>query len=275
MSISLPILVVILLVLLLLLERERRRRSELRRRIAGLEEDLEALSSERKEADSLKSDILARIGASLRKPLESVRRTAMELTRPFDRSPEARVQLDRLVRGIEEIEDFLEVIRQIAFLGRMDLSGGSPFLTGEESSEIVLDDLLLEILDDWEDRLAERGVSLAVSLAEDVTVRGSLKYLRQAVGNVLSEVASVAPEGGMVSVLLGTGDGRARMVMECRGSSGEGREGSALGVELARQIVSAHQGWLTGDPVKGRYVMELGLAGDDGNGYGGGETATR
>ncbi len=260
MNLSIPVVFLVLSAMLLMMEHNRRRRSADTRRIESLEARLEAMKLELNGLEKLKSDILSRIGVSLRKPLESVRTTAAELIRPLDGTPQVRDQLSLLAREIEEIENFLEVIREIAYLGKMDRSGGAPLMTEPEAAIILFDSLLLETLDEWNDRFSDRGVSLAVSIDEDVRVLGSRRYLKHAIENILSEVSRPAMTGGLIHVVLSVQDGAVRLSADYTGEYARRETRSALGVELARQILSAHDGWLTGDPEAGRYAVELPLA---------------
>jgi two-component system, OmpR family, heavy metal sensor histidine kinase CusS len=246
--------------LALMMERNRRTRLRDRARIGALEERIEALKLELSEMERHKSDLLSRIGNSLRKPLESVRSTAEELTRPFDSSPGVKEQLNRLASEIGEIGNFLEVIREIAFLEKMDRTSGSPFLTGSEASSVQLDGLIMDSLNEWNYRFSDSGVSLAVSMDEDIRITGSHRYLKQALDNILSEVSRPMSPGGLIHVVLSGEGGTARMTVEYTGEHTVREVQSALGVELARQIVNAHDGWLTCDPDAGRYAVEFPLA---------------
>jgi len=255
----LVVVVVLGTVIAILTEKLRRNRLRDRARIASLEERLEALRRELSEMERHKSDLLSRIGISLRKPLESVRSTAEELTRPFDSSPGVREQLNSLAGEIGEIGNFLEVIREIAFLEKMDRTDGSPFVKGSEAATVILDALIMETLDEWNHRFSDNGVSLAVSMDEDIRVTGSQRYLKQALDNILSEVSRPMSSGGLIQVVLsGEGD-TARMTVEYSGEHTVREVRSARGVELARQIVHAHDGWLACDPEAGRYAVELPL----------------
>jgi signal transduction histidine kinase len=244
----------------LMMERNRRIRLRDRSRILSLEERVEAMKMELSEMERHRSDLLSRIGMSLRKPLESVRATAEELTRPFDSSPGVKEQLNRLASEIGEIGNFLEVIREIAFLEKMDRTSGSPFITGSEASLVQLDGLIMDSLNEWNYRFSDSGVSLAVSMDEDIQVTGSQRYLKQAMNNILSEVSRPMSPGGLIHVVLSGEGGTARMTVEYTGEHTVREVQSALGVELARQILNAHDGWLTCDPDAGRYAVELPIA---------------
>ena len=218
---------------------------------------LKALKKELDELGKLKSDMLSRIGISLRKPLESVRETAIELSRPPERSPGVKEHLARLTNEITEIETFLDVMKELAFLEKMDLSGSSQFPDGVESSSVSLDNLLFDTLNEWNDEFSSRGVSLAMSIDENVMVKGSRHYLKHALENILSEISRIMVSGSLVHIVLFNDEGAVRMKIAYKGEPANTAKQSAFGVELARQIISIHDGWLTGDSKTGQYVMEL------------------
>lgn len=261
MDLSIPLVFLIGTAMVLMMERNRRLRMKDRTRMDALENRVEALKLELSDMERHKSELLSRIGISLRKPLEAVKTTAAELSRPFDSSPLVKDQLNRLTSEIEEIGNFLDVIREIAFLEKMDLSSGSPFITGSEAADVQLDTLIMETLNEWNYRFSEGGVSLAVSMDEEVPVTGSPRYLRQALDNIFSEVSRPMSPGGLIHLVLSGEGGAARMTVEYSGEQTVREVSSALGVELARQIISAHGGWLTCDPDSNRYAIELPLAG--------------
>ncbi|RKZ04545.1 hypothetical protein DRQ25_17040, partial [Candidatus Fermentibacteria bacterium] len=134
--ITLPVYVVFLifLVVFMIMEMYRRNKISFEKKISELKNKLALYKEELDELEKLKSEMLSRIGVSLRKPLESVRETAIELSRPLDRSPIVKEQLARLTAEIEEIENFLNVMKELATLENMDLTDGSQFPDGQESS---------------------------------------------------------------------------------------------------------------------------------------------
>ncbi|OPL18553.1 MAG: hypothetical protein AVO35_04270 [Candidatus Aegiribacteria sp. MLS_C] len=258
--ITLPIYVIFLcfLGILMGMEMNRRKRIEFQKRIIELESRMELLREELIELENLKSEMLSRIGVSLRKPLESVRETVIGLSRPLDRYPEVKDQLSRLVVEIEEIENFLNVMHELAALEHMDLAseareeeggGGEPWIS--------LDTLLFDTLKEWNDQLSEKSMSLALSVDEDVRVAGSRYYLRHALDNILSEITRMMAPGTLIHIVLQKVGDRARLSIISKGDRAPGSEKSAFGAELARQIVSAHDGWLTGDDQTGSYAIEL------------------
>ena len=257
--ITLPVNVVFLIFLgiLMIMEMYRRNKITYEKRIRELENKLKLVKEELDELVKLKSEMLSRIGISLRKPLESVRETAIELSRPLDRSPLVKEQLARLTTKIEEIENFLNVMKELAALENMDLTDKSQFPDGAESSEVSLDELLFETLNEWNDLFAARGVSLAISMDENIFVSGSRYYLRHALDNILSEISRIMSSGSLIHIMLTNTEESVRLTIVHKGETQSNAEHSAFEVELARQIVSAHRGWLTGETGTGQYEIEL------------------
>mgnify|MGYP001133037839 CR=1 FL=1 len=247
--ITLPVYVVFLifLVLLMIMEMYRRNKISFEKKISELKNKLTLYKEELDELEKVKSEMLSRIGVSLRKPLESVRETAIELSSPLDRSPIVKEQLARLTTEIEEIENFLNVMKELATLENMDLTDGSQFPDGQESSIVSLDELLFETLNEWNETLAARGVSLAISMDENVVVSGSRYYLRHALDNILSEISRIMSSGSLIHIMLTGGKESVRLTIVHKGEIQSDVKRSAFEVELARQIISAHKGWLTGE----------------------------
>ncbi len=257
--ISLPVYVVFLIFLgiLMIMEMYRRNKITYEKKIGELKNKLRLFKEELDELEKLKSEMLSRIGVSLRKPLESVRETAIELSRPLDRSPVVKEQLAKLTAEIEEIENFLNVMKELAALENMDLTDESQFPDGAESSVVSLDELLFETLNEWNELFATRGVSLAISVDENVLVSGSRYYLRHALDNILSEISRIMSLGSMIHITLTGGYDSVRLTIVHKGETQINAKQSAFEVELARQIVSAHRGWLTGETGTGQYAIEL------------------
>ncbi len=257
--ITLPVYVVFLVFLgiLMIMEMYRRNKITYEKRIRELKNKLILFKEELDELEKLKSEMLSRIGISLRKPLESVRKTAIELSRPPDRSPVVKEQLARLTDEIEEIENFLNVMKELAALENMDLTDESQFPGGTESSVVSLDELLFETLNEWNELFLSRGVSLAVSVDENVLISGSRYYLKHALDNILSEISRIMIPGSLIHIMLSGGNDSVRLTIVHKGETKSSAKQSAFSVELARQIISAHRGWLTGETATGQYAIEL------------------
>jgi signal transduction histidine kinase len=247
-----------LVAVLITLEIFRRRDQKAQRRIEDLRIEIDAMKWEISSLEKLKSELLTRIGSSLSRPLASVRESALELTRPLDSSPEMNQQMQRLTAEIDEIERFLNVLGEIALLEHMEEnSNGTPPLAGNESMIVNVNSVVTEVLRKSTRRMTESGLSLTVAADDGILVRGNERYLIHAVTNLLNEAIRYTARGGIVSVDLAKAEDSLRLKIQCRGAPVEQVTESTLGVELARQIISAHGGWLTEGHQKGEYTASF------------------
>ncbi len=257
---SLPFSAVALLLVIvwIVLEVFRRRELKARRRIEDQRMEIEAMRWEISSLEKLKSELLTRIGSSLRRPLTAVRESALELTRPLDSSPEMNQQMQKLTAEIDEIERFLNVLGEIALLEHMEETGdGAPPLAGNGSTVVNVNCIVTEVLQKCTQRMTESGLSLTVAMDDGLLVRGNERYLSHAVSNLLNEVIRYTARGGIVSVDLARTEDALRLKIQSRGTPAPEVTESTLGVELARQIISAHGGWLTEGRQKGEYTASL------------------
>jgi signal transduction histidine kinase len=254
-----------LVAVLVCLEVFRRRDRRASRRIEELKAGMEAMKWEISSLEKLKSELLTRIGSSLRKPLSSVRESTLEITRPLDSSPEMTRQMQKLTAEIDEIEHFLGVLGEIAVLENMEENAdGTPPLAGKESTRVDLESLVSDVLARSTKRLTESGISLTVSMDDDMAIDGNERYLTHAVSNILNEAIRYTAQGGIVSVELARMEDSVRLKVRSRGESAGDIPESTLGVELARQIMNAHGGWLTEGRGRGEYTASLPPAGSPG-----------
>lgn len=257
---DLPISIAIaaLILVLVVLEFFRRRDIRARRRLRELKTEIETMKWEISSLEKLKSELLTRIGSSLRQPLTSVRESALELTRPLDSSPEMNTQMSRLTAEIDEIEHFLNVLSEIAMLEDLEeSSNGTPPLGGMENPLIRIDQLVSDILQDNIHRMTEYGLSLTVAMDDNLLVRGNEKYIVHAVSNLINEAMRQISRGGIVNVNLSRTADSIRLKINTRGEPRSEEGNSALGVELARLIISTHGGWLTEGRGIGEYTANL------------------
>ncbi|MBD3276893.1 MAG: hypothetical protein GF388_01215 [Candidatus Aegiribacteria sp.] len=259
--ITIPVYVIFLVFLGILmgLELNRRKKNRYMKRIKELEEKLKLLRSELDELHSVKSEMMSRIGLSLRKPLDSLRNTALELSKPLERSPAAKQHLSRLTEEVMEIEKFLDVVKELDALENIDITAMEDSSESETVLEVTLDSLLFDVLDSWNNTLSEKGISMALSIDGDVRVRGSRRYLRLALENMISEITRGMAPDSLVHITMTKDGDLVKLSMVHKGERKEEVEKSAFGSELARQIVNAHGGWLRFESESSTYAAELPL----------------
>ncbi len=233
----------------------RRRFIETRRRNESLRRDLEGALAELDSAANLRSELLSRIGQSLRKPLESIRSATDEISRPLECPDWMKEQLGLLSKEIDNIGKFIDLIGEIVTLDRLSEESSTPPLSGGAVTD--LEAVLTDVVQASSGRLAERGISMTVAMDTDVSVRGDESYLRQAFEAIASETERFAGKGSMVHVDLTAGEGTARVTLDYRGPVNPEASSSLLSLELARQIVSGHGGWIQEASKKGQFTVEL------------------
>ena len=241
---------------LALMEHFRRTASSLRRQNGSLRSDLSASRQEVMASEKARSELLSRIGSTLRKPLSSIRNAAEEVSRPFDCPDWVKEQLSLLSSEVDTISRFIDLIGEIASLER---PSGAPHFTQSTGAEpgVDLEELLTSIIQDATARLAEKGISLAAAIDPGVMVRGDERYIRQALESLLGETIRHAGRGSILHVDLSSTDSGARFSCDYRGNPDPEAAGSVLGLELARQVISVHGGWLQEGSRKGQFTAGL------------------
>lgn len=247
----------LLIAVLLVAETMRRRLDRSRRSLARLEGDMASLRDQLESAGRLRTELLSRIGLSLRKPLDTLRTATDELQRPLECPDWMKDQLSSLTLEIDSIGKLIDLIGEIAALD--EKSKGKAH--GELSSEppVDLEALLADVVQASADRLAERGVSLAVAM-DPIVVNGDQGYLRQAMEALVTETERRAGRGSIVHLDLGADDGTARLTLNYRGPTDPEAATSPLSMELARHILTWHGGWLQEGARRGQFTVVLPLA---------------
>lgn len=248
---------VAVLAVLALMEHFRRRLSRLGRVDSQLREDLAAARQEVLASEKARSELLSRIGTTLRKPLASIRNAAEEVSRPFDCPDWVREQLSLLSGEVEAISRFIDLIGEIASLER-PAAGAT---AGTEREPVVdLEGLLTSIIQEASPKLSEKGMSLVAAIDPGISVRGDERYIRQALESLLGETIRQAGRGSILHLDLNSSETHARFSCDYRGSPDPDASGSVLGMELARQVISVHGGWLQEGSRKGQFAAGLPLA---------------
>ncbi|MEX0717225.1 MAG: ATP-binding protein [Planctomycetaceae bacterium] len=181
-------------------------------------------------------------------------------------SPRDRRMLGRIgrVRGeCARLEHVLDAFLQFARAGELKLA------------ETDLNDVVLEFIDFYLPRAAERRIEISPHLAADlppVTIDRSL--LRQALENLTINAEQAMPDGGLLELQTSHSDGQVRLELIDSGLGMDSdtqtrifqaffstrRGGSGLGLPTARKIVEAHRGTIACDSEPGRgtrFVISL------------------
>jgi two-component system, OmpR family, sensor histidine kinase SenX3 len=244
-----------------LMEHFRRSGSAMKRHNEAMRNDLAASRLEVVASEKARSELLSRIGSSLRKPLASIRNAAEEVSRPFDCPDWVREQLALLSSEVETISRFIDLIGEIASLERPREDAAAP--SSQAGPKVDLEEIFTSIINEASSRLAEKGISLAAAIDPGVMVKGDERYIRQALESLLGETIRHAGRGSILHIDLSRTDSGARFSCDYRGSPDPDATGSVLGMELARQVISVHGGWLQEGSRKGQFSAGLPLAAEE------------
>lgn len=208
-----------------------------------------------READRLKSELLATVSHELRTPLGAIKGHATTLARfgPRLRSTQRREFLEAIDRASDRLA---ELIDNLLLVQRMD-AGGLPI----DLERVALDQLVAEVVAETAARAPAHQVCAAVS-AGLPPVRGDPRRVRQVLTNLVDNAIKYSPAGGeiwvaaephdeavLVSVRdqgLGIPAAHLAQVFERfhRVDSERTRtiRGTGLGLAICRAIVTAHAG---------------------------------
>jgi signal transduction histidine kinase len=230
-----------------------------------MNDELRRLYEELESASRLKSQFLANMSHELRTPLNAVIGFSELLQQPLvgELNERQRQYVDDVLDAgrhlLSLINDVLDLAKVEA--GRMEL----------DLSELSLRDALETGLTMHAERATRAGIALGLSLEPDeIRVRADERKLRQVVFNLLSNAVKFTPAGGRVDVsaavtngvvevaVADTGPGIAAdeqelIFEEFQQARGSGRrDGTGLGLPLARRFVELHGGRLWVESAVGR-----------------------
>jgi signal transduction histidine kinase len=238
---------------------------------ARLFREIEAKSRELEIASRHKSEFLAAMSHELRTPLNAVIGfSEVLLERMFGEVNERQEEyltdiLDSGRHLLSLINDILDLSKVEA--GRMELEPGS----------LSLPDALENGLTMLRERAARHGIELSLAVDDAVRTLGPIeadeRKVRQVLFNLLSNAVKFTPDGGAVSVtallkegevVVSVGDTGIGIAPEDQDrifeafqqagqSDGRSKEGTGLGLPLARQFVELHGGrlWVESEAGKG------------------------
>jgi signal transduction histidine kinase len=213
----------------------------------GLRPITEALRTQRQ--------FMADASHELRTPVSVARVSAeVALSREHRDESEYREALT-IVAG--EAQRLSRLVDDMLVLARADAGGYAL-----RSVDLYFDEIVAECRRAVEVLAAERGVTIRSLGATDISVKGDEDLLRRLVLNILQNAVQHSPAGGDVEVELVSEPGRVRLRVSDHGPGipaadqarifdrfvqldvSRGRQGTGLGLPIARWIAEAHRGIL-------------------------------
>jgi signal transduction histidine kinase len=190
------------------------------------------------------------IAHDLRTPLTRVR-VYLERGRAHASTlPELRAVVDQSIAGLDQSLAIITALLRIAEIEHSRRLDGF--------SQVRLAPLLREVSDLYEPIAEDKGVTLRVEAADEVTVHGDRDLLFEAVANLVDNAVKFTPEGGRVELALlphegetvirvkDTGPGIPELERKAvtkrfyRSDKSRGTEGLGLGLSLVAAIIKLH-----------------------------------
>jgi len=220
-------------------------------------------------ANKIKSEFIANMSHELRTPLNSVLGFSKLLTEHEHRklTDEDIVEYARLVQ--DAATHLLTVINNILDISK--LHSGSFML---DPSDVQVTDALDDALANFEKSMKDHGLHLACNIASDLPIiQGDEQKLRQTFSNLIGNAIKFTPPGGTIAVdavnapnkdivvtVRDTGVGMTedeiRVALapfgQADASRTRWREGSGLGLPIAKALVDLHGGTIEIHSTKGQ-----------------------
>jgi signal transduction histidine kinase len=193
--------------------------------------------------------LLHDVSHELRSPLARLQAASELLHQQPERTAEliSRIQID-----VGRIDD---LVGELLTLSRLDTGVDS---LARESFDLA--SLIHDVVEDVRFEAEPKDCSIALDMAESLTVDGNVEWMRRAVENVMRNAVRHSPAGGPVRVTGGKGDGFAHLTFEDQGegvapadleaifkpffraANAKQMEGYGLGLTITRQVLKLHGG---------------------------------
>ncbi len=215
------------------------------------------------ELDQLKSNFISIASHELRTPLMIVQGYASFLSEQV--TEEASQDLAMVLRGVRKLQSVIDQMTNLSYLegSQVDL----------EQEYFVLQELIDEVLVDWEQMMEAKGLELRQQLPQaEIYVQADRAKVALVMNNLLSNAVAFTPQGGRVEIsvrpltgavaisVIDTGVGIPKEELnrifdpfyQVESHLTRHHEGLGLGLAIARQVVRQHGGRIWAESVVGR-----------------------
>jgi len=181
--------------------------------------------------------------------------------------PRHSEQIHRALNRLDGLDVFLADLRKLSELRRADLH--------EQSTEVSLEFLLVQVIDEHRDLAEERAQSITIDPQSTTgLVFGVPRLLHEALVNFVTNAIKYTPEGGRITTKISERGDQVRVEVSDTGVGLEPNDaakvfdefvrvdrtnpaisktkGSGLGLSLVKQIVAAHKGTVGVDSTPGK-----------------------
>jgi len=219
-------------------------------------QDLEHANDRLKDLDQLKSQFMSMASHQIRSPLTAIKGYTSEiLEEDFGKLPDYLIAPVKTV--FKSSESLLEIVEDFLNISRIE-QGRMQY----DFSEVDLNEMLQEVVNENKPKIVEKGISLSFRGARNkMLVKADSGKLKQVFGNLIDNAIKYTPKGAVsVSVLPAgtevlvkisdTGSGMSQKTIHSLFQkftrAEEARkaniQGTGLGLYVAKELLEAHQG---------------------------------